>query len=88
MTSQKIDGLAWLKHRAPVESEKPWAPIESSLPDVTLSSVTVQPDITMDITVTIDASESSVDLEDTNEQLVSNLEDRGFDATSESNTGT
>lgn len=26
-------GLAWLKHRAPIESERPWAPIESSLPD-------------------------------------------------------
>jgi uncharacterized membrane protein len=57
--------------------------ISDSLPFATVDSVDANDDIEMDISVTIDATESTVDIEEANAQVISGFESDGFDGDSE-----
>lgn len=59
--------------------------ISSALPATTISSISVDDEIEMELTVTIDASESIIDIQQVNAEVVSFFEDQGFSAESESN---
>ena len=59
--------------------------IIESMPDAAVLEVEVRDEIVMDLTVTVDASESTVDLEIANPEVLARFEEDGFEATSESN---
>ena len=59
--------------------------ITTAIPTATVSSVTSNDEIEMELEVTIDASESTTDVEEANAQFVAEFENQGFSAESESN---
>ena len=58
--------------------------ITTAIPTATVSSVTSNDEIEMELAVTIDASESTTDVEEANAQFVAEFENQGFSAESES----
>ena len=58
--------------------------ITTAIPTATVSSVTSNDEIEMELEVTIDASESTTDVEEANAQVVAEFENQGFSAESES----
>ena len=61
------------------------AEITTSLPSVTVTSVNADDEIEMNLLVTIDATESTTDIEKANEDVISEFENQGFSIDSESN---
>ena len=59
--------------------------ITTAIPTATVSSVISNDEIEMELAVTIDASESTTDVEEANAQFVAEFENQGFSAESESN---
>lgn len=59
--------------------------VSSLLPSITISSIDTDEQIEMELTVTIDASESTIDVEEMNAHVTSSFEDQGFSAEFESN---
>jgi hypothetical protein len=57
--------------------------ISSVLPSTAISSIDADDEIEVELIVTIDASESTTDVEEVNAEVVSSMEDRGFFAESE-----
>eukprot|EP00492_Amphilonche_elongata_P003680 TRINITY_DN4034_c0_g1_i1.p1 TRINITY_DN4034_c0_g1~~TRINITY_DN4034_c0_g1_i1.p1 ORF type:complete len:223 (+),score=43.83 TRINITY_DN4034_c0_g1_i1:559-1227(+) len=57
--------------------------ILDDLPTASVGSVTADPNIDMALVVTIDATESTVDIEEANTHVVSNFDDDGFSTDSE-----
>ena len=58
--------------------------ITTAIPTATVSSVISNDEIEMELAVTIDASESTTDVEEANAQFVAEFENQGFSAESES----
>lgn len=58
--------------------------IAEDIPTANIASVSAEDEIEMDIVVTIDATDSTADIAETNDQLISDFENAGFDADEES----
>ena len=58
--------------------------IGTTLPETSVTDVSADEDIVMELVVTIDATESSVDLDEANDQAVTDLENQGYSTSSES----
>ena len=56
--------------------------ISETLPSVSVFEVSADNEVEMEVVVTIDASESDVDVEDANARVVAEFEDQGFSETS------
>lgn len=59
--------------------------ITTFLPSVTVTSMSIEDEIEMNAVVTIDATESTIDIEKANQEIVSEFEDQGFSIDAESN---
>ena len=58
--------------------------LSTTLPETSITFVTVDDDITMDVVVTVDATDSIADITETNSKIVEEFEDDGFSIDSES----
>ena len=59
--------------------------LAESLPGAMVDLVEIEDEIEMDLVVTIDATESNLEVEDVNDEVIAKFEDQGFDSESESN---
>ena len=75
-----LDTMETDKFLSDVNSE-----ISADLSSTSITSVATEEEITMDVVVTIDATESNVDISETSERVASEFESEGFDSDFESN---
>ena len=78
--SGMLDTMETDKFLSDVNSE-----ISTDLSSTSITSVAAEEEITMDVVVTIDATESNVDISETSERVASEFESEGFDSDFESN---
>ena len=59
--------------------------VEDSIPGAAVTSVSTDTTVGMEVTVTIDATNSESDIDDTTSQIVEDLDQEGFESFAEGN---